>query len=163
MEPGESRPLSDIPLMWMVKEARKAGLQFDEDKVAASSLFEDDSDPIRQSSKTPRLQIDGQPIPATPPAAANSKTDEFIESYHKTIETSKIHDSLVVGGGLGLTAVMAWRFMEWLPFRRMDLQPDGSWKPISWPLPRGETRDMVRSKTHRWSTLTLKILTYALP
>lgn len=32
--------------------------------------------------------------------------------------------------------------MEHLPFRRMDLQPDGSWKPISWPLPRGEVRDM---------------------
>lgn len=29
-----------------------------------------------------------------------------------------------------------------LPFRRMDLQDDGSWKAISWPLPRGETRDM---------------------
>jgi len=24
----------------------------------------------------------------------------------------------------------------------MDLQPDGSWRAISWPLPRGETRDM---------------------
>lgn len=24
----------------------------------------------------------------------------------------------------------------------MDLQPDGSWKPISWPLPRGEVRDI---------------------
>lgn len=32
--------------------------------------------------------------------------------------------------------------MEYLPFRRMDLQPDGSWKPISWPLPRGEVRDI---------------------
>lgn len=32
--------------------------------------------------------------------------------------------------------------MEYLPFRRMDLRPDGSWKPISWPLPRGETRDI---------------------
>lgn len=32
--------------------------------------------------------------------------------------------------------------MEYLPFRRMDLQPDGSWTPIRWPLPCGETRDM---------------------
>lgn len=29
-----------------------------------------------------------------------------------------------------------------LPFRRMDLQPDGSWQSISFPLPRGETRDV---------------------
>jgi len=32
--------------------------------------------------------------------------------------------------------------MERLPFRRMDLQDDGSWKSISWPLPCGEVRDM---------------------
>ena len=32
--------------------------------------------------------------------------------------------------------------MEYLPFRRMDLQTDGSWKPIRWPLPCGETRDI---------------------
>lgn len=32
--------------------------------------------------------------------------------------------------------------MEYLPFRRMDLQPDNSWKSISWPLPKGEVRDI---------------------
>ena len=32
--------------------------------------------------------------------------------------------------------------MEYLPFRRMDLRDDGSWKPIRWPLPRGEVRDV---------------------
>ena len=32
--------------------------------------------------------------------------------------------------------------MEYLPFRRMDLRPDGSWKAISLPLPRGEVRDI---------------------
>ena len=32
--------------------------------------------------------------------------------------------------------------MEYLPFRRMDLLPDGSWKPIRWPLPCGEVRDV---------------------
>src|SRR5207245_879342 len=35
-----------------------------------------------------------------------------------------------------------WKIMEYLPFRRMDLRPDGSWKPIRWPLPCGETRDI---------------------
>ena len=37
---------------------------------------------------------------------------------------------------------MSWRIMEFLPFRRMDLQPDGSWKSIRWPLPKGEVRDI---------------------
>ena len=32
--------------------------------------------------------------------------------------------------------------MEYLPFRRMDLQEDGSWKSITWPLPKGEVRDI---------------------
>lgn len=32
--------------------------------------------------------------------------------------------------------------MEYLPFRRMDLRPDGSWKSIAWPLPKGEVRDI---------------------
>ncbi len=31
---------------------------------------------------------------------------------------------------------------RYLPFRRMDLQDDGSWRPIRWPLPCGEVRDI---------------------
>ncbi|KAF1739677.1 uncharacterized protein CRV24_001613 [Beauveria bassiana] len=65
----------------------------------------------------------------------------FTESLHQS-HTSRLHDSLMYGDGLGFIAVTAWRMMEWLPFRRMDLQPDGSWKPIRWPLPRGEVRDV---------------------
>jgi hypothetical protein len=55
---------------------------------------------------------------------------------------ARIHDSLVYGGGLSAMAVTAWNAMEWMPFRRMDLQGDGTWKPINWPLPRGEVRDI---------------------
>ena len=32
--------------------------------------------------------------------------------------------------------------MEYMPFRRMDLKPDGSWQAISLPLPMGEVRDI---------------------
>ena len=32
--------------------------------------------------------------------------------------------------------------MEYMPFRRMDLQADDSWKSIRWPLPKGEVRDI---------------------
>jgi hypothetical protein len=43
-----------------------------------------------------------------------------------------------------LFAIVADRLqvMEYLPFRRMDLKADGSWKPIHWPLPMGEVRDV---------------------
>lgn len=55
----------------------------------------------------------------------------------------RIHDCLCwPEGGLTLTGTIGWKMMEYLPFRRMDLQPDGSWKPIMWPLPRGEVRDI---------------------
>jgi hypothetical protein len=54
----------------------------------------------------------------------------------------KIHDCLKFNNGLSHVGVLGWKVMEWLPFCRMDLQPDGSWKVISWPLPRGEVRDI---------------------
>ena len=38
--------------------------------------------------------------------------------------------------------VVSWNIMEYLPFRRMDLQEDSTWKAIRWPLPKGETRDI---------------------
>ncbi|KAG6041172.1 hypothetical protein E4U41_005810 [Claviceps citrina] len=68
-------------------------------------------------------------------------TSPFQEMMYRA-HTSLIHDSLKYGGGLSAMAVTGWKLMEYLPFRRMDLQPDGSWKPIRWPLPSGETRDI---------------------
>lgn len=63
----------------------------------------------------------------------------LINSYTR----GKIHDCLCwPSGGLTLTGTLGWKMMEYLPFRRMDLQPDGSWKPIVWPLPCGEVRDI---------------------
>lgn len=43
-----------------------------------------------------------------------------------------IHDCLTKGPQLKTAAVGAWKIMEYLPFRRMDLQGDGSWKAIRW-------------------------------
>ncbi|KAL2192550.1 hypothetical protein P885DRAFT_47384 [Corynascus similis CBS 632.67] len=65
----------------------------------------------------------------------------FKEMMHRA-HVARIHDSLEFGGGLGWSSVLAWKIMEYLPFRRMDLQEDGSWKPIRWPLPCGEVRDI---------------------
>jgi hypothetical protein len=65
----------------------------------------------------------------------------FHQMLHKA-HTARIHDSLTFASGLGRMQVMSWNFMEYLPFRRMDLQADGSWKPIRWPLPCGEVRDI---------------------
>ncbi|KAL2266769.1 hypothetical protein VTJ83DRAFT_6121 [Remersonia thermophila] len=67
--------------------------------------------------------------------------------------TARLHDSLEFGGGLPAMSVLAWKIMEYLPFRRMDLQPDNTWKPIRWPLPRGEVRDMPRDARVHGSVL----------
>jgi hypothetical protein len=64
---------------------------------------------------------------------------EFLE---RSYTRGKIHDCLCFNQGLSHIGVLGWKVMEWLPFRRMDLQKDGTWKPISWPLPRGEVRDI---------------------
>ncbi|KAK0624974.1 hypothetical protein B0T17DRAFT_493092 [Bombardia bombarda] len=65
----------------------------------------------------------------------------FREMMHKA-HVARIHDSLQHDCGLGWTTVLGWKIMEYMPFRRMDLQEDGSWKPIRWPLPCGEVRDI---------------------
>ncbi|KAK3949466.1 hypothetical protein QBC32DRAFT_400207 [Pseudoneurospora amorphoporcata] len=66
-------------------------------------------------------------------------------SFHTMItqaHTALIHDSLSFSCGLSFGSVLAWKVMEYLPFRRLDLSEDGSWKPIRWPLPCGEVRDI---------------------
>ncbi len=73
------------------------------------------------------------------------RKEEGISPFHKMLHKAhlaRIHDSLEFKSGLGPLPVMSWKLMEYLPFRRMDLQPDGSWRPIRWPLPCGEVRDI---------------------
>ncbi|KAG6119921.1 hypothetical protein E4U13_007088 [Claviceps humidiphila] len=100
--------------------------------------------PGQQNSQS-SPEIEGSEFQATHLAHETASTPMRISPFHEMMHrahTSLIHDSLEYGGGLSATAVMGWKFMEFLPFRRMDLQPNGSWKPIRWPLPRGETRDI---------------------
>ncbi|EPE02579.1 short chain dehydrogenase reductase family [Ophiostoma piceae UAMH 11346] len=66
---------------------------------------------------------------------------QFHDMMHKA-HVAPIHDSLEKGKGLSRMTVWSWNVMEYMPFRRMDLQADGSWKPIRWPLPCGEVRDV---------------------
>lgn len=62
------------------------------------------------------------------PVASKRYHDAFEESYR----TGKTHDCLALRNGSSAGTVMFWKMMEYLPFRRMDLQGDGSWKPIRW-------------------------------
>ncbi|KAK5685744.1 hypothetical protein LTR17_026966 [Elasticomyces elasticus] len=135
----EERPASDLPLMWMLREARKAGMPFDEDKLRASGLIFDEG---QQEVQTPAIRLDGQALPRSNSSTTNAPLPCNEGDLQRLETAAKLHDSLAFGGGMSALGVSSWQIMEYLPFRRMDLQPDGSWKPINWPLPRGEVRDM---------------------
>ena len=197
----DRKSASHVPLAWIVREAMRAGLPFDADKVAemgcACAAEWDEHNPSkrpvelkrqqrqqqkRKAKKTQdkpnipdiRMANGGDPhFAESPPVSLDddddvsptrkvfptsssiassddSGSDSDSDDEHETnfhglmsrANTARIHDSLAYGGGLGTIAVTAWKFMEYLPFRRMDLKGDGSWEPIRWPLPRGEVRDV---------------------
>jgi uncharacterized protein (DUF2235 family) len=207
----ESKSASHVPLAWIVREAMRAGLPFDADKVAemgcACGAEWDGLDPARRhpeikkqrrqerrqqrrqmmkdaekngvggGANIPDIRMDDGADPAFPESPerevedtqeqhvaespiirpsssashssstsdSSSESDEDEHHFHGLMNrahTARIHDSLAYGGGLGHVAVCGWKVMEYMPFRRMDLKPDGSWEPIRWPLPRGEVRDV---------------------
>ncbi|RDA86963.1 hypothetical protein CP532_6704, partial [Ophiocordyceps camponoti-leonardi (nom. inval.)] len=154
---------SHVPLAWIVREAIRAGLPFDADKVRQLGCMHDaaelyatgaggtykKTDKSQQQQANPDIRVEDEStggrrpveVPDVDNDNANNDGADFEDQMHKA-HTSRIHDSLVYGGGLGILAVTGWKVMELMPFRRMDLQHDGSWKPIRWPLPRGEVRDI---------------------
>jgi hypothetical protein len=119
---SETWPLAHAPLVWMIKEAQEAGLKFDADKLAALYCSPERFDDYGQ------------------------KDEEHPAKYQKALDDSAlrgfVHDCLEYGKGPKKIGTFGWNLMENLPFRRMDLQPNGEWKPIRWPLPKGETRDI---------------------
>ncbi|KAJ4344415.1 uncharacterized protein N0V89_012157 [Didymosphaeria variabile] len=76
------------------------------------------------------------------PATLHDYHTRFLQHLHSAATCGKIHDVLQFRNGATRLGTMSWNVMEYLPFRRMDLQEDGSWKAITWPLPKGEVRDI---------------------
>nr|KMM66532.1 hypothetical protein CPAG_02870 [Coccidioides posadasii RMSCC 3488] len=162
LRPQERWPLSHAPLVWMVQEAQKAGLQFDERKLRQFKC----NNPYPGGKQSVRLEMPSVVItdehgasPADPdlechPSDSNDNSnhaldivgsmvdEEFHTALHSSSTQGHLHDCLEFGSGLSAISVIIWKIMEYLPFRRMDLQADGSWKPIRWPLPCGEVRDI---------------------
>ncbi|OAX80584.1 hypothetical protein ACJ72_05085 [Emergomyces africanus] len=172
--PGEKWPLSHAPLVWMVHEAQRAGLQFDERKLKQFECaveFSGDYSPIQKSWNCNR---EGQPNPPDivingiddsgvedliqdDPAQQSPSSRSFYEALKYSGTQGHIHDSLEFNSGQPRASVLAWKMMEYLPFKRMDLQQDGSWAPIRWPLPCGEVRDIpLDAKIHNTAIQRLK-------
>ncbi|KAE8381327.1 hypothetical protein BDV26DRAFT_278893 [Aspergillus bertholletiae] len=147
LEDGEAYALSHAPLVWMVEKAQEAGVRFSTTKRKDFNCWHDTSckaqgraqDGVSSANHTSR------PTPIViPPDDSDEKTDlsHFEYALRRSSTDGKIHDCLQFRQGLPWTSVLSWKMMEYMPFRRMDLQDDGSWKPIRWPLPCGEVRDI---------------------
>ncbi|KAF2405393.1 hypothetical protein EJ06DRAFT_502573 [Trichodelitschia bisporula] len=165
---GERIALSHVPLVWMVREAMHAGLKFDPVKLRALNCAPEDQDPnifsadvadavaFREQARVPTINIDpgspepekgargldGTVEPQTPQPQGQTMRSRFHDALHTAAMTGRIHDMLKFRNGSPVPSVIAWNIMEYLPFRRMDLQEDGSWESITWPLPKGEVRDV---------------------
>ena len=70
------------------------------------------------------------------------RKSDIQQTLHRAATQGVLHDCLEFNNGLKVGSVLSWKMMEYMPFRRMDLRPDGSWKAINLPLPRGEVRDI---------------------
>jgi hypothetical protein len=150
----------------MVREAQRAGLHFDVVKLRSMHCDAD------QHSDKPKFNIpvivepsaedSSSQAEAAEAAEASASTDavalandgvpfdelpEFHRKLHLAATKGTLHDMLALDKkkNYGVGAWAWWQFMEHLPLRRMDLQEDGSWNPISWPLPMGEVRDLPDS------------------
>jgi hypothetical protein len=127
-EQGEDWQLSHAPLVWMVQEAQRAGLEFDQEKLEYfNCLGEDPLDP--------------------------ASTKAFCEALEISSAKGALHDRLAFGNGLSAVSVLAWRLMEYLPIRRASLMPSGKWELVHWPLHRGAPRDIPSSAEIHGSTL----------
>ena len=167
---GEESPLSHGPLVWMVREAQRAGLEFDGEAMLKLNCCDEDfnipalglpnSFPPAGNDNLPEIEVTSSP--ATPPVdifhsphqekrepgwatgmePTQVKSSKFHDTLHYAFTKGVLHDCLEFNGGLSHTSVVSWKLMEYMPFRRMDLRPDGTWKAITFPLPMGEVRDI---------------------
>lgn len=144
----EDWALSHAPLVWMVQEAQKAGLELDERKMKQFQCLEEfdgEYTPIQETINNRRGSrisqcVENHDKPDEKQGSEASRA--FWHALNSSSTKGLKHDCLEFDQGLPSFSVISWRIMEWLPFRRMDLKEDGSWKPIRWPLPRGEVRDV---------------------
>lgn len=149
-----SKSASHVPLVWMVREAMQAGLSFDVEKVVrmgcSEALQDSTGDNMEPNSQIPLPDIRveaasplSSPMPEKQAASGNEKVEcekSPVSAFHEMMckaHLARTHDSLAFDCGMSKLSVLSWKMMEYMPFRRMDLRPDGSWKPIRWPLPCG--------------------------
>ncbi|KAJ5643576.1 uncharacterized protein N7484_006083 [Penicillium longicatenatum] len=146
LDEDEDLALSHVPLVWMVQEAQRAGLRFDPEKLKLFYCLDDSAGDsvlprhLEQNTGSQKNGNDGQ---------ETSHASDFKTALWKATTNGHIHDFLQYGHGVSWPTVLTWKIVEYLPLRRMGLQNDGSWRPVRWPLPLGERRDLPKeAKIH---------------
>ncbi|KAJ5919357.1 hypothetical protein N7466_010300 [Penicillium verhagenii] len=134
----EDWALSHVPLVWMVTEAQRAGLHFDPKKLKQFWCLDESIDGNVQQYARNRATRDKK----TENSDKTNERSEFEYALWKASTDGEIHDALRYDHGDKWFVVLSWKMVEYLPLRRMLLQKDQSWRPIRWPLPLGETRDI---------------------
>ncbi|KAJ5653059.1 hypothetical protein N7490_000062 [Penicillium lividum] len=143
LDEDEDWALSHVPLVWMVHEAQCAGLHFDSDKLKQFHCFDDSIDGVGQ--KYPGHRTTNQE--RTEHSGKTGERSEFEYALWRASTKGQIHDCLQYRHGATWPVVLSWKMVEYLPLRRMLLQKDQSWRPIRWPLPLGERRDIPGDAT----------------
>jgi hypothetical protein len=125
-------PLAHLPLVWIVLEARKCGLQFDEEKMRMMGCLDDSEDFLDNEVVVPKIEVSGSPgvengagitMPGT---GARTGQMSFRDRILHCATKSLADDCLAFGQGLPTLGVLSWQIMEWIPFMRMDLRDNGS-------------------------------------
>ncbi|KAM7216600.1 short chain dehydrogenase [Rhypophila decipiens] len=139
--------MADVPLVWMIRAAMKAGVLFDFDQTNS----EDESSYWKKLKEAILRPDKPSAVPATTTNGSITTT-----SRKSTIETHAVggvnektmHErylAMLKGTHHDVLKMdrLKYGWMEYLPFKRMDLDPSTSrWKPIRWPPSRGDTRDV---------------------
>lgn len=131
LENDEQYRLSHAPLVWMVGEAHRAGVEFDERKMKELQCIEEYEGGYEPLVRDTAVNREG-------PSQASADFHDALRSS----SLSAIHDTLKFGHGRSKASVLSWWVLEYLPFGWMAMQPNGSWKLGHWPLHGGKERDV---------------------
>lgn len=112
------------------------------DPASPAPVTDHENSPLEHRDEEGKRGISRDSSPSLSDLHHHHRHTKFFRHLHSASTRGKIHDVLQFNNGASRLSVVSWNMMEYLPFRRMDLQEDGSWKAIVWPLPKGEVRDI---------------------
>jgi hypothetical protein len=121
----------------MVREAGLAGLVFNEERMKKMRCLDDRKEgEIAPDETFDPPETVGNLVPP------DAKPSAFKADFLEAATHSRLHDCLKFNNGLSVPGVMGWWLLEVFPFKRMELQKDGFWRPVRLPLPFGECRNV---------------------